>query len=159
MVEIRELDRARDLPAVRRCFVELQEAERALDGRSPAGEDVADAYLDLLLRRCDEFAGVVLVAVVEGEIAGYAAVFTRFRSDEPDDDPSERGHLSDLVVASGHRGAGIGRQLLRAAEERVRAAGVTEMRIGVLAGNEPALALYAAEGFRELELVLEKPLR
>ncbi|MCA9511836.1 MAG: GNAT family N-acetyltransferase [Myxococcota bacterium] len=155
---LRAFDPDRDYPAIRRCFVELQETERALDPAMPAGEDVADAYLALLFERCREFAGAVIVAEVDGEVAGYAAVWTRFVSDEPDDDPRAHGHLADLVVAAPYRARGIGRMLLRAAEDRVREAGVPVFCLGVKAGNDPALALYASEGFRETELVLVKSL-
>jgi ribosomal protein S18 acetylase RimI-like enzyme len=50
-------------------------------------------------------------------------------------------------VSEGLRGRGIGGQLLRAVYREVRAAGVEEMMIGVLATNEAAMRLYEREGF------------
>jgi ribosomal protein S18 acetylase RimI-like enzyme len=158
MVTIREYDPARDEQGLRACFVELQEFERKLDPRMPPGERVAGAYLDLMFRRCREFEGVALVAEVDGVVAGFVTVWTRYRSSEPDDDPQEHGFVSDLVVLESHRGRGIGRALLHAAEARARAAGVPALRLSVKAGNAGALALYAAEGFAESEIYLEKPL-
>ena len=66
--------------------------------------------------------------------------------------------MSDLGVAAGHRGAGLGRALLRAAEARARAAGAPFLRLGGKAGNTAAQALYAAEGFREVDVHLRKVL-
>jgi hypothetical protein len=96
---IREYDAAIDRSAVRACFVELQEVERALVPGMPPGDDIADAYLELMFRRGREFSGVVLVAEVEREVVGFISIWTRYRSSEPDDDPTEYGFVSDLVVA------------------------------------------------------------
>ncbi|MCG8589869.1 MAG: GNAT family N-acetyltransferase [Proteobacteria bacterium] len=157
-LEIREYDPSRDGPAVRACFIELQDFERSLDLRMPPGSDVADAYLERMFQRCDEFDGVVLVAVLEDAVVGFVTIWTRHHSDEPDDDPSEHGFISDLVISSRQRGRGIGRSLLRAAEARAREAGVRSIRLSTQAGNAKARALYTAEGFAEAEIYFEKPL-
>jgi ribosomal protein S18 acetylase RimI-like enzyme len=158
MVEIREFDPSRDRPALRACFVELQDFERGIDPRMPAGEQIADAYLRQMFERCREFDGVVLVAEVGGDVAGFVSIWTRYRSSELDDDPRPHGFVSDLVVSVAHRGRGIGRSLLRAAETRARQAGAPSLALTVKAGNTGALALYSAEGFSESELYLEKRL-
>ena len=158
MLGIRKFDPRRDRQAVRTYVVELQDFERTLDSRLPPGERVADAYLDVMFRRCREFDGVVLVAELDRAVVGFVAVWTRYRSSEPNDDPREHGYISDLVVSATHRGRGIGRTLLRAAEARAREAGAREVRISVKAGNAGALSLYSAEGFEEFEIYLEKSL-
>ena len=124
----------------------------------PPGERIADAYLDLMFRRCREFDGVVVVADQDGTVVGFVAVWTRWRSSEPDDDPGPYGFVSDLVVSAAQRGRGIGRALLRAAETRVREAGVPALRLSVKAANAGASALYAAEGFEAAEIEMEKRL-
>ena len=101
---------------------------------------------------------MVLVAEVDGAVSGFVSVWTRYRSSEPNDDPSEHGYVSDLVVSAEHRGHGIGRALLRAAEARARQAGVDTLRVSVKARNTSALSLYSAEGFESLESYLEKRL-
>ena len=158
-MEIREFDASRDLPAIRECFIELHEFTRQLAPDLPAGERIADAYLDLMFRRCREFEGSVLVAEEVDGIAGFVTIWARYRSTEPDDDPAEHGYISDLVVTATRRGAGIGRALLRAAEARARAAGAQVVRLSVLAENHPARALYRDEGFEDSEIDLEKRLR
>lgn len=157
-MEIREFDPSRDHGAVRTCFIELHEFERGLDPRMLPGDGIADAYLDLMFRRCREFDGDVLVAEIAGEVIGFVTVWKRFRSSEPDDDPRPYGFVSDLVVRAPQRGRGFGRALLREAEARARAAGARWLRLSVKAGNTGALALYASEGFEQSELDLEKAL-
>jgi ribosomal protein S18 acetylase RimI-like enzyme len=158
MVRIREFEPPRDRPALRTCLIELQDFEHQLDPRKPPGEQVADAYLDLMLRRCRDFDGVVLVAEIAGDVIGFVTIWKRFRSSEPDDDPRQHGYVSDLLVRASHRGRGIGRSLLRAAEARAGEAGARSVRISVMAGNTAARSLYAAEGFVESEICLEKRL-
>jgi ribosomal protein S18 acetylase RimI-like enzyme len=157
-MEIREYDPSRDLDPVRTGFVELQEVARRLWPGMPPGEQIADAYLDLMFRRCREFDGSVLVAVELGAVVGFVTVWTRYRSTEPGDDPTEHGFISDLVVLAANRGGGIGRTLLRAAESRAREAGARVVRLSVLAGNVEAVSLYAAQGFKESQIYLEKDL-
>ncbi len=157
-MEIRDYDDTRDRDAVRACFLELQDFERALDSRMPAGEQIADAYLELMWKRCREFDGAVLVADSEGSVVGFVTVWARYRSSEPDDDPAEFGFISDLVVLASHRGQGFGRALLHAAEARARETGAPAIRLSVKAGNTGAEALYRGEGFANAELYLEKSL-
>lgn len=157
-LEIRAYDPERDHDGVRACMVELQDFERELDPRMPAGESIADAYLERMFGRCREFDGSVLVAEHGGSIRGFVTVWARYRSAEPDDDPAAHAFLSDLVVASGHRGLGIGRALLRAAEACAREVGAPHLQLTVKADNTAALSLYEAEGFRPSEIQLEKRL-
>lgn len=155
---LRRYDAARDRDGLRACFVELQEVERALEPGMPPGEAVADAYLDLMARRGREFDGEIWVVEDDVVVVGFVNVWTRYRSDEPDDDPGEHAYVSDLVVRSSHRGLGLGRRLLRRAETSAREAGAARIRLSVLTGNTAARRLYEAEGFRALELGLEKSL-
>ncbi|HKA13528.1 MAG TPA: GNAT family N-acetyltransferase [Myxococcota bacterium] len=157
-MSIREWDPASDRAAVRACFVELQDFERQIEPGIPPGAEIADAYLDSMLSRCREFEGVVLVAEEAGAVVGFLTLWTRFRSSEPDDDPSEHGFVSDLVVSAPHRRRGIGRSLLNAAQARAREAGARVVRLSVKAGNAGARSLYEAEGFAAREICLEKRL-
>lgn len=55
--------------------------------------------------------------------------------------------LRSVWVDSGARGHGIGGRLIAAVEARAREAGAVALRLAVLAGNEPAIALYRRHGF------------
>jgi GNAT superfamily N-acetyltransferase len=52
--------------------------------------------------------------------------------------------LNDLFVAAGARGQGVGRALLRAAEDSARARGAVRLVLSTALDNHPAQALYAA---------------
>ena len=86
---------------------------------------------------------VRLVAVLDGEVAGWAAL-----------SPASgrrcyRGVAeSSIYVAARARERGVGRALLEALVARSEAAGVWTIQAGIFPENEPSLALHAACGFR-----------
>ncbi len=55
-------------------------------------------------------------------------------------------HLLHVAVDTAARRRGVGRRLLLAAAERMRAQGCTAMRLNVKVGNDPAIRLYARTG-------------
>jgi ribosomal protein S18 acetylase RimI-like enzyme len=80
---------------------------------------------------------VLLVAVDETErVVGYTAV-------HPQD-----GEMFLLFVHPAHAGRGIGRTLLAAAHDALRAAGCAEAFLFVHEQNQRALAVYEAAGYR-----------
>jgi ribosomal protein S18 acetylase RimI-like enzyme len=139
--------RSDDAGAVRACVVQLQEAERLVDPRLPAGEAMADAYVDHLHRWCERSSGTILVAEVDGNVAGFVAVMSREPFTEPDDPAGTYALVSDLAVLERFRRRGIGQALLDRALALADANGATEVRVAVLAGNDGARALYQAAGF------------
>ena len=80
---------------------------------------------------------VLLVAAHQTDgVVGYTAVH-----------PAD-GEMFLLFVHPGYAGHGIGRALLTAAHGTLRAAGCPEAFLFVHEGNERALAVYAAAGYR-----------
>ena len=156
---IRDYHEKSDRSGIRECLIELQDFERSLDPRMPSGDEIVDAYVPNMLRLCQRCSGKVLVADVDGEIAGYVSILAKVKSDEIEDGNIEYGLISDLVVLQRFRKSGIGRKLLEAAESFAREKDVKWLRIGVLASNEAALDLYASMRFRRKFVELEKDLR
>jgi ribosomal protein S18 acetylase RimI-like enzyme len=67
-------------------------------------------------------------------------------------------HISDLAVAPGMDGRGIGAQLLDHAESWAKRHGCRFMTLGVFPGNERARALYERQGYGIELLRMAKPL-
>ncbi|WP_353642065.1 GNAT family N-acetyltransferase [Mesorhizobium sp. WSM2239] len=80
---------------------------------------------------------IVLVAAVQGAIAGYCALLFRAGS-----------HKARLYSLAAARGSGIGRALLAAAEEAAAARGCTDLRLEVREDNARAMSLYEQSGYR-----------
>jgi len=144
---------------VEECLVELQDFERSLDPRMPSGADIVEFYIPQMLLRCAQCEGVILVADIDSEVAGYATILAKVKSEEIEDGNLEYGLVSDLVVANNHRQQGVGRQLLQAAEAYARSRKVKWLRIGVLATNDVAGNLYDSMGFQSLYVEREKNLQ
>lgn len=152
-------DKAAHLPAIRELTIELQDFERDLDGRLPSGESIVDDYVREMFLRCKQAAGRILVAEVDGTVAGFVTILTKVSSGEIGDGEIEYGLISDLVVGPAYRRQGLGQALLTAGEAFARSRNVNWLRIAVLEKNRTAMDLYTANGFSVLFSELEKDLR
>jgi ribosomal protein S18 acetylase RimI-like enzyme len=124
------------------------------------GDDVTwafhrDHYAELLARPDS----VLLLAHVDGELAGYALGCVHDVDDtwiaDTWETGSRMGEVESLSVAAPYRGAGIGTTLLDALEAHFHGAGIEDIIIGVLPGN-PAAGLYERVGYRPTWLYLSK---
>jgi GNAT superfamily N-acetyltransferase len=136
----------------------LNIAENAIsrDRRQDLGG--ATEHLDVLLPRLAETGGEMLLAVRGDVVLGLIAWL-------PEDDdiyvvaPLRRYALvCELIVVESARRQGIAHALLAEVERRARIAGLQRLMIGLVAGNEAALATYAAFGFKPCLVRLAKPL-
>jgi|SRR5690606_20804719 len=94
------------------------------------------------LRHMDSKTASLLVAELEGRVAGYALLFHR--------QGSRSARLYSLAVAEQFASRGIGRRLLEATEARARALGRTVLSLEVREDNERAGQLYLQAGFRQV---------
>ncbi len=85
----------------------------------------------------------VLVAVDAGQVIGWASL-------NPFNLRPAYDHVADfsVYVDRDHRGAGAGRALLAALEQRAREASFHKMVLAALPWNEAGTALYRSRGFR-----------
>jgi L-amino acid N-acyltransferase YncA len=86
-----------------------------------------------------------LVAELEGEVVGWCAVIP-YSSRAAYKGVGEE----SVYVGARARGQGVGRALLQALIESVRAGGLWTLQAGIFPENEPSLALHRAVGFREV---------
>lgn len=86
----------------------------------------------------------VLALVDEGRLVGTVMV----------GDDGHRGWLYYLAVAPDHRGEGLGRALVEAAERWLAARGVPKVQLMVRAGNEAALGFYDRLGYESSDVVV-----
>jgi len=91
--------------------------------------------------------GAVLVATVDGRVAGIAALSAMWTLEHG----GPAMWLDELYVEPSQRGRGIGRALLAAAGDAARGRGARTLDLEVDAAHARAERLYAREGFRRLE--------
>ena len=89
----------------------------------------------------------VLVADAGGVPAGFAELTVRSRVEGSMED--RVGYLEAWWVAPPHRGSGVGRRLIAAAEQWTRDRGLVELASDADLGDDDAIAAHRAVGFRE----------
>jgi ribosomal protein S18 acetylase RimI-like enzyme len=156
-MRIRELDE-KDRAFLRRCVMDLQEIERALDPRLPAGEEMVDAYCADLLARRRAWNGVIFVAEEHGVPAALLAIYLHVPETEADEPKGPRAVITDLFVVPEARGRGVGSALLEHGVVHAREAGAPVLRLEVMAANAAARRFYARHGWVERVIQLEKAL-
>jgi ribosomal protein S18 acetylase RimI-like enzyme len=90
-----------------------------------------------------------LTASADGLLVGYALVSiedTVVLDDHWEVAGPAVAELQTLVVAPEGRGRGVGTALMDAVEARLRAAGITDLVVGVVAGNSDAQRFYERRG-------------
>ena len=149
---------AEDGASLRDCIAELQDAERAIDGRLRPGGAIASDYLDAMLDDCRRYAGQVFVLEVDGVVAGFTTVFARVPFERLDEPPGDYALIAELLVRREYRRRGYARALLAHGERYAASEGAAELRIGVLSDNTAARTLYFDVGFRPyLETLSKSP--
>ncbi|QIF81326.1 GNAT family acetyltransferase [Brevundimonas sp. 'scallop'] len=102
-----------------------------------------DPAQDLKLAR-DTATSIVLVATNADQIVG--SVMTGFEG--------HRGWVYYLAVDPRHRGTGLGRRLMTAAEDWLMTQGAPKLQLMVRAGNRAALTFYERLGLERQDVVV-----
>ncbi|WP_137388926.1 GNAT family N-acetyltransferase [Rhodoligotrophos defluvii] len=147
-----------DTPAVIALAEELRRFEAGLYGRMRVSGRLGRWYVEDLLADCADTDGEILVADIDGEVVGYVSVRARVTDEARDRSQLTYAMVDDLIVSRAFRGRGIGRLLIKAAQDHARRKGASFIRIGVLASNRSAHDLYRRAGFADHLIMLEKPL-
>jgi ribosomal protein S18 acetylase RimI-like enzyme len=113
------------------------------------GEDNWEQYLARIADVAERAARtVIIVAVEDGRVLGSATLELDGRT-EAEGEPlaATESHIRMLGVDPGARGRGIGSMLMRACEDRARAAGRMLMTLNTTERMGAARAMYEARGY------------
>ncbi|MGH8830999.1 MAG: GNAT family N-acetyltransferase, partial [Polaromonas sp.] len=97
--------------------------------------------------------GALLLALVDGEVAGCCALRALDAVDYPN-----AGEMKRLYVRKAFRGFGLGRQLAEAVLDGARVAGYHSVLLDTLDDMEAARALYTELGFVEIPPYYHNPI-
>jgi len=147
-----------DMSTVGRLGAMLVRMHHDLDPKRfiPATSDTATRYGGFLRTQLDEPNILILVAEQDGSVIGYT-----YAGVEGTDYMSLRGPagaLYDIVVDPAFRGKGVGRMLLEAAIDALKAKGAPRVVLSTAQGNEVAQHLFERAGFRRTMIEMTREL-
>jgi ribosomal protein S18 acetylase RimI-like enzyme len=96
----------------------------------------------------------LLVARAGAAAVGYAFVHVRPGDDDTWPVGAQMAELVSLAVAPDRRGGGVGTALLDAVDAELERRGIADLEVGVMAGNDRAIAFYERRGLRLGEVLL-----
>ena len=97
----------------------------------------------------------VLVALEDGEVAGFATVQYVHRPEGPYTLPLDYYHVEEFGVDAAHRRRGVATALVEYMKADAKARGFTRLDLDVWAFNDSALAFYEAAGFTTYRRYME----
>lgn len=103
----------------------------------------AGAARNFLSARLQRNESVLLLATLDGAVAGFTQLYPTFSSVRI----ARVWVLNDLYVEAGARGRGVARALLQAAADFARADGALRLELETIPDNSAARALYHANGW------------
>ena len=137
-----------DLPAIERLVVEL--VGSLADGEGASVETALENSRSVLR----DASARILLAEDGGAVVGLISFSARRTLTHE----GLSGLIDELVVAEGHRGGGVGRQLVRAAVQCCRELGCCEVEVSTESSNAGARGFYRSCGFEERGVILEMAL-
>jgi GNAT superfamily N-acetyltransferase len=157
-VQIRDLDLARDKPALLRFILGSNTYEAQFESDRRLDKDCPEEFLPVLLERAKARRGHIFIAEEEGEPIGWAVCYVN--EHDVYVRPAERpyGYVSELFVEEAARGRHVGRKLLNACEEYFRTLKIATVSIGALSANTRAVRAYKAAGYADYDVNLRKVL-
>ena len=97
----------------------------------------------------------ILVALLDGAVAGYAVALYRDQPASPHNVPRKVCHIEEFGVDEACRRQKIGLRLFEALKNRAAEKGFRQMQLNVWCFNRQALDFYQAMGFRPFRYSLE----
>jgi ribosomal protein S18 acetylase RimI-like enzyme len=137
--------RGSDVTGLVGLWVEFMDFHTALEPDYVRSDGAERRWAEYITAKLGDDAFRVLVATEGPELAGYAVAVVR--QYPPIWTIDRFGFIQEIAVAGRHRRRGIGRRLLRAAEEWLLAAGVRRITVNVDVVNAASQALFRSAGF------------
>ncbi len=155
-VHIRDLDLARDKPALQRFILGSNTYEAQFESNRRLDAAVGEEFLPELVERATAKQGRIFVAEDAEIVLGWAVCYVE--QEETYVRPEERpyGYVAELFVEEAERGRHIGRSLLKCCESHFRSLGLKSVHIGALSPNIRAMNAYRAAGYTDYAVNLRK---
>lgn len=129
------------------CLVDLLEQLFAMEEDFTFNAEKQRKGLLLMLEGCGKHRAVK-VALQDNKIVGMCTIQTRISTSNG----SISGVLEDLIVHAGHRGRGVGEQLLKEISHWAQKRGIDHLQLLADKNNTPGLTFYNRQGWQRTNL-------
>jgi ribosomal protein S18 acetylase RimI-like enzyme len=140
--------RRADIDAVLPIWEAFMREHEARDEHFRLASNAPERWRSLMTEMIHRDDGFVLVAEVDGDIAGY--VLGWLARNPPIYEASTVGFISELAVSETRRHCGVGSHLVRASRDWFNRRGAREFQLATALWNEAARALWESEGARPI---------
>jgi GNAT superfamily N-acetyltransferase len=147
-----------DRAAMTALLLDLNRHENAISGESLVDAETAEIGAIEAEEILAEWDAAVVLAEIDGEPAGLLIWYVATGESYLAEKFRRYGKVDALVVATRHRGKGVGKALLEEAERLTRERGLSRMMLHVIEGNDGAAEAYRKFGFRPHSINMAKPL-
>lgn len=147
-----------DRAAMTALLLDLNRHENAISGESLVDAETAEIGAIEAEEILAEWDAAVVLAEIDGEPAGLLIWYVATGESYLAEKFRRYGKVDALVVATRHRGKGVGKALLEEAERLTRERGLSRMMLHVIEGNDGAAEAYRRFGFRSHSTNMAKPL-
>ena len=145
-MEIRQATLA-DFERIKGLKLEAKASEARYNTSLRPLRDNRESYFSYLRSDLTSDDRIVLIATEDGEPVG--TITGRIHTTLPVRIHRKQGHISNLFVASGHRGKGVATDLVSELLRWFRDKEIQDVRLEVYRGNTPALNAFRKLGFEE----------
>lgn len=148
---------SKDEIGIKECIAELKEYESQFDPDYFTNEESVNRLFKSILKE-KENGGEIFVAESNNKIVGFVSLGIDDKNDELIVNKIPTAYISDIIVLEGYRGKGIGKALLKKAENFTKEKGLKYIKLIVFAENNKAIELYKSFGFEDYETTMIKEL-
>lgn len=148
----------KDETAVKKCITELKKYESQFDpDYSTSEESVNRLFISILKEK--ENGGEIFVAESNDKVIAFASLGIDDKNDELIVNKIPTAYISDIIVLEEYRGKGIGKALLKKAEDFAKEKGLKYIKLIVFSENNKASGLYKSFGFEDYETTMIKEIK
>ncbi len=134
-----------DAERIVEIWIGLMDYHRDLDDHFNRRSDGHVQFDDFLRTNISSESSIVLVATVDGSIVGYT--MAQDMEYPPVFEVKRYCFITDIMIVDGHRGSGIGSNLVSAVRDWASERGLTRAEVNVHAFNEMGLSFWRSMGF------------
>ncbi|MBS7648340.1 MAG: GNAT family N-acetyltransferase [Candidatus Bathyarchaeia archaeon] len=147
-IRVSECSSVRDLAAsLRNLWLRLADEMFKIEGFIIPSESNADRWIRFAEESVAEGRGFLIIAECDSEIVGFT--FATISREFPLDATEHAiGTINDVYVLPEYRGRGIGKRMVAECLGKIKARGIKNVRLSVLAENKAAIKLYKRLNFK-----------